>query len=1456
MDRKIGISIVASAILASSAIAQNITLNQGWNLVGSSVSDVNTSEVFTEQKGVDIVWGWNATSQKWKVSSPNTNYTQKINTLKDSGAVLALDTISANNGFWVNVSANTTVTLDGDAPTTDMKVSQGWNLVSFAGDNSVNIEEIFSDSDKKYAVWEYDSANAKWNAWTNIDAVATALSKVSDTVGALSQLTPGKGYWVQAYNAGSVNYSTTPPEATLANFVYVNEVIGDGATVVNLAGAKVYNSVTGELYGETDAQGRMTFGNKGIENGTALKVCKDGYTSNLGIVKDNVLILTLAKIGNNSVDLDPTTGDEFGTSVNTPIISNDYSTVLIEKTGALKQSITVAPVTYMNGPSLPKITNNITFSGDSEATTPEELSIIGAVNFSFRSGDKGIVNPSELNGQLKFSYQLEKFIGDLNAIFTGLTGSTNDNLESFTKNSYSQLINALESKDSNGNVVLDKNDNPEEPIIGLYMIQQDADGTWSELGEAWPVYNESSDKISLVLKTDKDATNLNEQTRIETLGSGNIAYVIKTNFVKGSTNVCFKQQGYRMNDGLIVENDENNNTTYSWIDQPVEDLVLIGDENVINNPVTDDNGCATVEYKVPFLSPMYELSAISPNNFDKAITVDVEFGNLDAPYASDVKIYKIPERATIEGYVRSRINGADEKAVSKAIVTLQDPQILTENKVLVENEDGKQKITLEPNPNVTYTYTLSQEDDENSTVIKTGKLSDVEGVNVLTQKEIEDIIYSADATKNPWINAPYGNYIISVKAEHEYAEDNMELTEEMLVTFRAKVDEGAVLNAFNFSVNQGDSPYYLKNADGSFTQLSTNDTNSNNVPDALEGKELGAISVFGGKEIGVFKALMKPYEGYASASADNFRWDVDVLHNNPSNTTLGTPIDQNLSKNPYYQKLIDTNGNDINLVLSSSFENVYLPFSNMYKLFNDNFATMTAIPSDITQDDIDWLNNNGFTVPSDIKAGDNVPLYRQGFMVMQSYIGEYVRYDDGVEKTYVNVTPSYTDISSFKLNSVDDFSDIKDFKVSANEAIAFSARYTTTEDNGYYHISQIAPEVIPSLELTVRAEGHEYGAENERLAGQPQYLNGQDNNSQMLTTDGTMGGDSTVNAGDVLRHDFMLNRIAPLDGVTPVIPEINPLLPYDLNQTFENDMNGWTVEKLMVNGSTSNVSDDVKWQILSTTEDDKKQTITSTLDNLVGTLDYNYYIPEIAIIEPWIEYYGYSNDDDSFNTLLAPYEGDKYAWMGNIATGTYLSGDGKAVATALVSPVIDFSDYPLAVLNFKQWFEVAAFDASWDTAFVGFEIVEDVVNDISTAGATLKMQDAMGSTMYADIGQKYVTRITPDSPVINDWDTVSYFSNNGMNSEPTWTDFKIKLDMLAGKKAKIVFGFFTGDNLYNYNRGWGVDNIFIQDSVDSVLELPPVIPEVEIIAEDETVILPPVENTPPSGLTPPALPSL
>jgi hypothetical protein len=136
-----------------------LSLKAGWNMVSVPLNPVDnsTSAVFP---GVAGVFTWNATSRSY--------YEPEV--------------IDPKKGYWVAVTENTTITINGtpvDTWTTYIKA--GWNMIGSVAANS-SIADPDDDPDGSIippAYW-WDSESKSYVLATDID--------------------PGKGYWIASVN--------------------------------------------------------------------------------------------------------------------------------------------------------------------------------------------------------------------------------------------------------------------------------------------------------------------------------------------------------------------------------------------------------------------------------------------------------------------------------------------------------------------------------------------------------------------------------------------------------------------------------------------------------------------------------------------------------------------------------------------------------------------------------------------------------------------------------------------------------------------------------------------------------------------------------------------------------------------------------------------------------------------------------------------------------------------------------------------------------------------------------------------------------------------------------------------------------------------------------------------------------------------------------------------------------
>jgi len=168
-----------------------IELKKGWQLVGvpEKLSDMS---VF-ENNNVEIVWGFDGATQKWRGYSSDANITQKI----QAGAWAPLQHLEAWQAVWVFSRHDWNMTLESstppqDAANNDIKLYAGWNLVEVP-QQSVVSEGFFGDA----VVWKY----AQDQEWKVNDATLNFPS--------IDAITSSEGLWVKSETTHTIDVDST-----------------------------------------------------------------------------------------------------------------------------------------------------------------------------------------------------------------------------------------------------------------------------------------------------------------------------------------------------------------------------------------------------------------------------------------------------------------------------------------------------------------------------------------------------------------------------------------------------------------------------------------------------------------------------------------------------------------------------------------------------------------------------------------------------------------------------------------------------------------------------------------------------------------------------------------------------------------------------------------------------------------------------------------------------------------------------------------------------------------------------------------------------------------------------------------------------------------------------------------------------------------------------------------------
>jgi hypothetical protein len=158
-------------------------------------------------------------------------------------------------------------------------------------------------------------------------------------------------------------------------------------------------------------------------------------------------------------------------------------------------------------------------------------------------------------------------------------------------------------------------------------------------------------------------------------------------------------------------------------------------------------------------------------------------------------------------------------------------------------------------------------------------------------------------------------------------------------------------------------------------------------------------------------------------------------------------------------------------------------------------------------------------------------------------------------------------------------------------------------------------------------------------------------------------------------------------------------------------------------------------------------------------------------------------DDGSNGDLPAAPEGQYYLWYGQTGAGNYDNGAANTGSFTTGSGSVPSGSWSL---DFQYWYEVESVDVHL------FDLMTVDVIDLTTSTTTQEL------------------RLNPTVDV-NGLSSQPYTSS-GFNLAPTWQPGSVDLSAYAGHEIQVRFNFNSGDALYNYFRGWALDDIRLEET--------------------------------------------
>ena len=172
-------TVTASA--ASGGGPHSATLHTGWNLITMPALPNDISADFFANNllapSSNLV-----TIQSFECGSPN----PALSYYPGLGSQNTLKKMLARRGYWVKVSADTTLDITGPVLTNGpIAVCQGWNLVAYTGSSTTPLATALGSIAGKYtAVLGFDQGAQSWYA------------QLPASMNTLTDLVPGHGYWL------------------------------------------------------------------------------------------------------------------------------------------------------------------------------------------------------------------------------------------------------------------------------------------------------------------------------------------------------------------------------------------------------------------------------------------------------------------------------------------------------------------------------------------------------------------------------------------------------------------------------------------------------------------------------------------------------------------------------------------------------------------------------------------------------------------------------------------------------------------------------------------------------------------------------------------------------------------------------------------------------------------------------------------------------------------------------------------------------------------------------------------------------------------------------------------------------------------------------------------------------------------------------------------------------------
>ena len=985
---KLKLSIVAASLLVGvGSLAQTYDLKSGWNLVGSMENSVSASK-FSD---ANSVWKYTA-EDGWSASSPNGTLT---NALQAAGLLTSDLTLNAGDGFWINSKEGNGTITNGTTPVdTTVSLVSGWQLITLKNNSSISVADVFNQ-EAVTTVWKY--TDASWKAYSPNTTLMNTIKAANITE--LTTINPGEGFWVNA--SGTQSVLTTPPSISAAY------ALVEKNNAIPLADAKVYKLNTDMSLTQVAVTNEAgTFDMNLLSDGDKVVVVKNGYAPAYGKVSNGQVQLMSQAMSTLDIPFTQIESDSQQKPSSKVLNSGDGTVQIIVNSMTLNQDVTVAVSTFISPSSAPAL-NDVDVNGTT--VTSDEMLIIGGAHITAQDSDGETL--LSVDGTFDATVKQSSILSDLDIILNGQNEIPSSDFEKLAADTKAQLDQAIT-----------------DDQIALYTLVF-KNGEWQYAGTA-----KIAEYTKLYKQTEykKYRLETGDGVSLDTLDT--FAFVMKMNALKGDLTINVKEGGFKMFDGSIVTKADSNDTTdLEWVGENIVSASVFGDDSVIS-PVTSTNsdGNVTMSYKVPFVNPYATLSIKKEGYYDATVTCTMSANGAECP---TVTMYKIPDTASIEGYVYDNVT---KDGIDSSLVTLVNPEVLSADKIVSSvDENGTAMVEVGYLPNITYTWT-AMKDDANIT-IKTGS---AESDATLSESEIYTVIvdgYNDGTPPSGYPANPAGNWTLTVKAVHSFT-GGKTMTEQAFGSFNLDLNIEKLASVISGALNEGSVSYY----DDAYYAV--------NLP------ALYAASVYGGVQTGFMYKI--------GGQDESFAWESFLLGagGNDANGDLlsddmnisGQPVTCIDDKDAYdtEQCWYDISGQKL------EYKKSFFPAGYLISYVADNFDKL------LTEDPASPGENfltSGFTIKTRYKG---VVTALENMIDVDSPV-----YGTGDYNATVRASSNIDMTGGF--SAVKDVLDVPSIDLVGESATAY-LRQVTTDTDGSYQINLIPTELSGDLIVFAKAEGYKF----------------------------------------------------------------------------------------------------------------------------------------------------------------------------------------------------------------------------------------------------------------------------------------------------------------------------------------------------------------------------------------------